>query len=279
MPQPKISVLITIKNEELHIRDCIESARQVADEILVADSGSTDASLDIVRSMPDVRMVEREFISYSDFKNWAIPQCSHEWILIIDADERITAELASEVLKLLKQDPEEDAFWIPRANYFLGHRIRYSGWGNDQVVRLIRRDACRYFERPVHEAMNVASGKIGELKASMDHFTAWNLEHFIAKQNNYSTRGAAHLHSLGKKPSFVFTCVHAPFRFVQLYIFRRGFLDGYPGLMVCGIQAFYSFCKDIKLWGMSNLKNPPAGLELPGTSHSEATELSHRKAA
>jgi glycosyltransferase involved in cell wall biosynthesis len=260
---PKLTVLITCKDEELHIRDCIESARDVADEILVADSGSRDATLDIVRSLGGCRIVEREFISYADFKNWSVPQCAHEWVLIIDADERVTPELTREIKALLQQDPAEDAYWIRRENYFLGHRIRFSGWSNDRVVRLIRRDACQYFPRPVHEAMNVPSGKISVLRNAFRHFTAWDLEHFVAKQNNYSTRGAVHMRMSGKHVGLAFTLLHAPFRFLQLYLLRGGFLDGYPGLMVCGITAFYTFLKDIKLWGLEHTINPPPGLKLP----------------
>lgn len=256
---PKLTVLITCKDEQLHIRECIESARDVADEVLVADSGSTDATLEIVRSLGGCRVIEREFVSYADFKNWAIPQCRHEWVLIIDADERVTPELTREIKSLLKSDSEQDAFWIRRENYFLGHRIRYSGWNNDRVVRLVRRDACQYFLRPVHEAMNVPSGKISVLKHPFRHYTAWDLEHFVAKQNNYSTRGAMHMRSMGRRTSLAFTLVHSPFRFLQLYLLRGGFLDGYPGLMVCGITAFYTFLKDIKLWGLEHTKDAPTG--------------------
>jgi (heptosyl)LPS beta-1,4-glucosyltransferase len=266
---PKLTVLITCKDEQLHIRDCIESAREVADEILVADSGSTDATLDIVDQVGGCRVIRRAFISYADFKNWAIPQCSHEWVLIVDADERVTPELTREIKSLLASDPADDAYWISRENYFLGHRIRYSGWKNDRVARLIRRDACRYFLRPVHEAMNVASGRVGSLQHPMLHFTAWDLEHFVAKQNNYSTRGAVAMLAQGKQMGLVFTMLHAPFRFLQLYVLRRGFLDGYPGLMVCGITAFYTFLKDIKLWGLQHTINAPEGLARPDVGEVE----------
>jgi glycosyltransferase involved in cell wall biosynthesis len=273
---PKLSVLITCKDEELHIRQCIEAARPVADEIVVADSGSSDRTLAIVRSLGGCRVVEREFISYADFKNWALPQCTHDWVLILDADERVTPELAAEVKQLMQHEPVSDAYWIRRENYFLGHRIRYSGWNNDRVVRLVRRKACRYFLRPVHEAMDVPSGKVGVLQHPYQHFTAWDLEHFVAKQNNYSTRGAVALHKLGYKASFAFTLCHAPFRFLQSYLLRGGFLDGYPGLMICGITAFYTFLKDIKLWGLQHTVNAPAELKRPDVGE---IEMPRRRAA
>jgi (heptosyl)LPS beta-1,4-glucosyltransferase len=275
---PKITVLITCKDEELHIGDCIESVREVADEILIADSGSTDATLSMVRSKGGCRIVEREFVSYADFKNWSIPQCSHEWVLILDADERVTPELTREVRTLLAGNPPNDAYWVRRENFFLGHRIRFSGWGNDRVVRLIRRDSCRYFPRPVHEAMNVPSGRVGVLQNAFQHYTAWDLEHFVSKQNNYSSRGAAHMRSLGKHGSLAFTLFHAPFRFLQLYGLRGGFLDGYPGLMVCGITAFYTFLKDIKLWGLEHTINAPAGFKPSGATLSPPQESPRRAA-
>lgn len=259
---PKLSALITCKDESLHIRDCIDALRGLADEILVADSGSTDDTLDIVRAHGGCRVIEREFISYADFKNWALPQCQHEWVLIIDADERPSRQLVEEIQELLKTDPPQDAYYLRRANFFLGHRIRYGGWSNDAVVRLIRRDACRYFPRPVHEAMNVPSGKIGKLKNLLRHYTCWDIEHFIAKQNNYSSRGAAFTYQAGKRSSLLYTLVHAPFRFFQMYILRWGFWDGYAGLAVCGIIAFYTFLKDIKLWGIEHIHDPPARLKL-----------------
>ena len=259
----RLTALITCKNEQLHIRECVESAREIADEIVVADSGSTDGTLDIVRSVGDCRLIQREFISYADFKNWAIPQCEGDWILILDADERVTPELKEEIHTLLRREPKEDAFWIRRTNFFLGHRIRHCGWSNDAVVRLIRKDVCRYHPRPVHEAMNVPSGKIGKLKSSMRHFTAWDIEQFVAKQSNYAMRGAVHMVRNGATPNLLWAFVHSPLRFVQLYFFRLGILDGFAGLAVCGITAFYTFLKDINVWGIHSLRNPPEGFPAP----------------
>src|SRR5215216_526954 len=109
---PKLSALITCKNEALHIRECIEILQRIADEVVVADSGSTDDTLEIVRKCGGCRVIEREFVSYADFKNWAIPQCRHEWVLIIDADERPSGKLLDELKELLKTEPSHDAYWI-----------------------------------------------------------------------------------------------------------------------------------------------------------------------
>ena len=252
---PQLTVLIPCKNEESHIAECVASARLVADEVLVADSGSSDATLEIIRELGGCRVIEREFVNYADFKNWAIPQARHRWVLLLDADERVTPELAAEIKALLASEPSDDAFWIGRDNYFLGHRIRYSGWGNSRVVRLIRRDACRYLPGLVHETMQVAAGKTGDLQARLLHYTAENIEEFVAKQNNYSTLAARQAKAAGKRCGFLFTLLHAPLRFLQLYLLRGGFRDGYPGLMVCGIMAYYTFLKDINLWSFNQASN------------------------
>src|SRR5262249_55297623 len=151
----------------------IESARRVADEVLVADSGSTDGTLDIVRSMGGCRVIEREYINSGNFKNWAIPQAAHPWVLILDADERVTESLAAEINALLGGNPRRNGYHVYRANYFLGHRIRFGGWGRDKVLRLFRRDLGRYVGESDHAEVSIASGKAGHLKARLDHFTYW----------------------------------------------------------------------------------------------------------
>ena len=132
----QLTVLIPCKDERRNIRACIESVQAIADEILIADSGSTDGTLDIVRDIGGCRIIEREYINSANFKNWAIPQARNEWVLIVDADERVTPELATEITKLLESPPEDkDGFWIDRANHYLGYRIRHCGWNSDAVLR------------------------------------------------------------------------------------------------------------------------------------------------
>ena len=197
-----LTVLIPAKNERLNIRPCIESARAIADEILVADSGSSDGTLDIVRQL-GCRIIERELINFSDFKNWAIPQAKHPWVLVLDADERVTPELADEVRLTIANPPEElDGYWIGRENYFMGHRIRHCGWNSDAVFRLFRRDVCRYTNRRVHEAVNVARGRDGRLKGKLRHYTVWNYDRYLAKMAHYTRLGAMDLHDRGRRASF-----------------------------------------------------------------------------
>src|SRR5882724_7668857 len=158
---PHLTVLIPCKDEIQHIRACIESVRAVADEILVADSGSIDGTLDVVRGLGGCRIIEREYVNSADFKNWAIPQARHEWVLVVDADERVTLELAGEIQRLLADEPACDGYSLRRDNFFLGHPIRHCGWNTSRLVRLFRRDGSQYQTLRVHAKVVVASGKTG----------------------------------------------------------------------------------------------------------------------
>jgi glycosyltransferase involved in cell wall biosynthesis len=248
----RLTVLIPCKNERRNIVACIRSAKQIADEVLVADSLSTDDTLDLVRAEGGCRIIEREHIDFTDFKNWAIPQASCPWVLVLDADERVTPELAQEIRELLAGDPPCDSYDIRRNTFFLGKRVRFSGYQHDAVRRLFRRDHCRYEEgRSVHEFLMTPSGKVGKLKGRLDHFTTVDLTHFCAKQNDYSAKMATDRWRRGKRPSFLRTMLYGPLRFLQLYVLRLGFLDGFAGLVVCGVGAYYAFLKDAKLWALS----------------------------
>jgi glycosyltransferase involved in cell wall biosynthesis len=254
----KLTVLIPCKNERLNIRACIESVRPVADEILVADSGSTDGTLDIVRSLGGCRIIEREYVNSANFKNWAIPQARCQWVLVVDADERVSPELAAEIRSVLAGDPRHDAYRLRRDNYFLGHRIRYCDWDTPQLTRLFRRDAGRYQERRVHADVEVA-GSVGQLHGKLLHYTAWDLAEFVAKQNRYSTWAAEDLHDRGKRHGLLVSLLRFPVRFFYLYLVRLGFLDGMAGLVVCSIMAHYAFLKSAKLWALHETIGHPDG--------------------
>ncbi len=253
-----LTVLIPAKNERLNIRPCIESARAIADEIIVADSGSTDGTLDIVRGMGGCRIIERELIDFSDFKNWAIPQASHPWVLVLDADERVTAPLADEIRLTLAHPPAEyDGFWIGRENYFMGRAIRHCGWNTDDVFRLFRRDVCRYTRRRVHEAVDVDPHRAGRLKAKLKHYTVWDYDRYLAKMSHYTRLGAQDLHDRGRKASFASMIFRVPLRFLQLYVLRLGLLDGLAGLQICMLTAMTGFLKQARLWELDNALPQP----------------------
>ncbi|QDU31276.1 SPBc2 prophage-derived glycosyltransferase SunS [Anatilimnocola aggregata] len=271
---PRLTVLIPCKDEIRHIRACIESVRPIADEILIADSGSTDGTLEAVREMGDCRVIEREYVNSANFKNWAIPQAKHEWVMVVDADERVTPELAAEIREVLQAEPSVDGYWLRRDFYFLGHPIRHGGWETATLVRLFRRD-CQYQPRRVHADVVVPSGKVAPLKGRLEHFTAIDLAHFIERQHRYSTWSALDSFEKGKRAGILKMLTHAPLRFFQLYFLRGVFLDGGAGMLICGLQAYYTFLKDIKLWALANDRSEecqqlaprqPRGADAPGKS-------------
>jgi glycosyltransferase involved in cell wall biosynthesis len=254
----KITVLIPCKNERNNIRACIESVRAFADEILIADSGSTDDTLQIVRQMGGCRIIEREYIHSANFKNWAIPQAAHPWVLIVDADERVTEKLAAEICQILAAPPENiDGYWIGRKNHFLGYHIAHCGWNSDDVLRLFRRDVARYRERWVHAEIELHASRVRRLKHPFDHFTAWSSEQHWQKLNRYATWGALNMRDEGQRVTLFSMFFRAPLRFIQLYFVRLGFLDGIPGLHVCAYTAFYVFMKQARLWELQNAEHAP----------------------
>lgn len=208
----KLTVIIPCKNERLNIRPCIESARQVADEILIADSGSTDGTLAIVREMGGCRIVEREYVHSGDFKNWAIPQASHAWVLILDSDERIPPTLADEIRRHLANGPELDGYLVPRINYFMGHLVRHSGWANDRLMRFFHRDRGRYVGDTDHAEVAIATGRSGTLHSALVHYTYWSYDQYFRKFDRYTKWQAQVWHQQGRRPSYLRLITSGPLR-------------------------------------------------------------------
>lgn len=250
MPE-KLTVLIPCKNERRNIRECIESVRQVADEILVADSGSTDDTLEIVESLGGCRVIRGEWTGYASFKNWAMSHASHKWILNVDADERVTPELAEEIRAVMNEPPEDlDGYAISFRTYFMGRLLRFSSW-NNPAIRLIRRGSGSYIERRVHESLQMAPERVGRLKGRLDHYSFWSYDEYFTKYVRYSKLASEELRERGKRPG-VYDLLLRPFlRFFHLYILKGGFLDGLAGIQICMLTAFfYSFAKQARLWEM-----------------------------
>lgn len=250
MPE-RLSVIIPCKNESANMRACLESVVSIADEILVADSGSTDGTLELVRAwdagVGKCRIVEREYVHSGDFKNWAIPQARHPWVLIVDADERVTPELAAEIRTVLAS-PRQDGFWIRRRSYFLGHLIRFCGWQNDMCLRLFRRDAGRYVGDTDHAEVAIDTGRVGMLAERLLHFTYRDYDQYFRKFHRYTTHQAQVWHDQGRRVRPWKLALSFPVRFFQLYVLRLGFLDGLAGLQLCLLSAMYSFMKQARLW-------------------------------
>jgi glycosyltransferase involved in cell wall biosynthesis len=252
----KLTVLIPCKNERQNIRDCIESARAMADEILVADSGSTDDTVEIARRLGACRVIEREFVGYADFKNWAIPQASHPWVLIVDADERVTKELALEIRRILAATPDDvDAYWIYRRNFYLGHEIKYSDLGSDDQCRLIRRDRCRYHDCRVHEGFAIPRNRTRYLRGKLLHDVYPSLDEYFRKRIHYTKLSAQDAWDTGKRTNLFQLLIRPFLRFFFLYVVRLGFLDGLVGIQVCMLTAFVNtFVRQARMWEIEHAR-------------------------
>jgi len=257
MPE-KLTVLIPCKNERKNIRLCVESVRGLADEILVADSGSTDGTLEIVRSLGGCRVIQREYVNHGNFVNWALPHASHPWVLIVDADERLTPELAAEACRVLAA-PEEgiDGYWVSFQCFFMGHPVRFSRWNTD-AIRLVRRDRCRHRSCLVHPEFEVPRDRTRKLKGKLLHHSYWTYDEYLAKYQNYTRQVAQERRGEGKRASWWSLLVRPMLRFFHLYVIRLGFLDGLPGLQVCMLTAFFNtFIKQGRLWEMERARVQP----------------------
>lgn len=272
----RLTVIIPCKNEREHIRACIASAQAVADEVLVADSGSTDGTLQIAHEL-GCRIIEREYVTYGDFLNWAVPQATHSWVFVLDADERIPHELAEEIRDELAH-PQHDGYWTGRLNYFLGHPIRRGPWKNDQCVRLFRRDLGRYDGAVNHAEASVRSGNVGELKHRLVHYTFISYAQFLPKVHRYADLQARDWYEQGRQPSYWRLLLHNPLRFLHGYIWRLGFWDGLAGLQVCALEAYQSYLKQARLWELHHAYDWRE-LQREAPSETEPDESTTRTAA
>lgn len=242
-----LTVLIICKNERANIAACVESARAVADEVLIADSGSTDGTIEIARAL-GCRVIEREYRTYGDFKSWAIPQAKHEWVLVLDADERLTSELADEIREALAHDPEYDAYWLRRTNYFLGCPINHGDWGRDRMQRLFRRDCAQCATHTDHADVRVPSGRVGSLRNSFIHYSFVSYADCLPKSYRYARVQAENWHAAGRRPSYMKLLTRGPLAFFRSYVLRLGFLDGFAGLQCCILNGFGAYLKQACLW-------------------------------
>ncbi|ADG83678.1 glycosyltransferase family 2 protein [Thermincola potens] len=250
MAEQKISVVIITKNEEKHIEECLESV-QWADEIIVVDSFSTDATVEICRKYTD-KVFQREWTGFADQKNYGIELSGCPWVLSIDADERITPALKEEITKAMQND-RFAGYYIPRKNYLNSRWMRYAAQYPDYQLRLFRNTA-RFDGREVHERVTV-NGPVGYLKEPMVHCTYQNLDQFVEKINKYTCLEAVERLKKNRDiPIYLF--LYLPLRkFFSLYIYRKGYKDGVLGLIISGLAAFYVFLELAKAWEKKNLTN------------------------
>ena len=240
-----LSVLVTTKNEDHMIRACLESVRW-AEEILVVDSGSTDGTLPIARSIAD-QVLEHQYDNPAAQKNWALPRLTHRWTLILDADERVTPALRREIESVLEDPARRDGYWIRRENIFYGRPIRSAGWQRDKVLRLFDRTKGAYRPVLVHEEIDL-EGRAGSLRERLVHEPYRDLDHYFEKWNRYAIWSAEELERRGVRASAGRLLLRPWLRFARMYALEGGFREGRRGIVLCWLAAFSVFAKYARRW-------------------------------
>lgn len=239
-----MSVAVIALNEEERIRACLESVVW-ADEVIVVDSGSSDKTVEVAREFTD-RVVFHGWEGYGAQKNFALDQCGRDWLLSLDADERVSEELRGEIAATLAADPPEVGFFVPRQNFFQGRWVRHGGWYPDYQLRLLRRGRGRFREVAVHESVRV-DGRAGRLRAPLVHESYRGIRDFVARANRYSDLAAKELAAAGRGGSLLDLLLRPGARFVNMYLLRAGFLDGWRGLTLAILYAHYVFLRAAKV--------------------------------
>ncbi len=246
---PKLSVTVISKNEAADIGDALASVTW-ADEIVVVDSHSTDDTVAIARQHTD-RIVVRDWPGYVDQKNYAASIASHDWILSLDADERVTPALADEIRRVAAGNPREAAFRVPRVTWHLGRWVRTTDWYPDYQTRLYNRQSARWTGRYVHEEVTVR-GEIGQLRGELQHYAYRDIADHLETIDRYTTYAARQMHEAGRRAGLPQIAGHPPLAFLRNYIAHGGIGDGVPGFIISALNSYYVFLKFAKLWELRN---------------------------
>ncbi len=256
---PELSAIVITKNEAANIGECLDSLA-FCDELIVVDCGSTDATMEIARAK-GARVEFHEWSGDGPQRNYALSFAAGTWVLNLDADERVTPELAAAIKAAIGRG-DADAWECPRLSNFCGRWMRHSGWYPDYVLRLFRRDNARFSEAIVHTRL-VCKGVIKRLRPPLIHYATPRLEDALSRINRYSTDKAQMLIESGRTVTFMTGIGHGLFAFLRSYVLRAGFLDGTEGFLLAVVNAEHSYYPYMKAWLLtrkrkSNITRPPA---------------------
>ncbi len=245
-----LTVIVPCYNNAPVIEPCLQSVRW-ADELLVVDAFSTDGTLEMARRCAH-RVLQHEYVNYAAQNNWAIPQARHEWVLVVDSDERVSPELASEIQALMHRGPERTGYWIRRDNYLFGRRVRFSGWGGDKVLRLFRRDLARLRDKRVHAGIELAD--TGTLAGRIEHHSVADMRAWAEKINRYSSWKAEDKSQRGTRCAIAQLVLRPPARFAKDLVLRLGLLDGWRGFLIAAMSAYAELIMAAKVLEKSRMK-------------------------
>jgi glycosyltransferase involved in cell wall biosynthesis len=239
-----LSVVIITHNEERNIQDALESVTW-ADEIIVVDSFSTDGTAEICRQYTD-KVFSVKWSGFAEQKNKGLSMAAHQWVFVLDADERITGELRKEILDVVQDKSSLDGYYIPRKNYFAGKWIKHGGWWPDYTLRLFRREKGLFGIREVHEAVTI-NGTTGYLKSPMEHYSYKNSADYLKRMKLYSFLAAKELFKEGRNANFCDIIIRPIATFFRMSLLQLGILDGTYGVKLAYLYSVYTYEKYSKL--------------------------------
>jgi len=252
MSSPKISGAIIARNEEENILEAVLSLF-FADQIIVADTGSSDRTIEIAeRAGAEVYKIK--FEGFGKTKNKALEFCKGEWVFFLDADERVSEDLAKNIMKAAADNSNTAGFIANRLTYFLGKPVRHSGWHPDYVLRFFRREKGKISSRLVHESV-IVDGPVGNLDGLLIHYSYKNIEQYLDKMNEYSSLSAKEMFGSGRKFRFVDFISRPVSVFLKMFIFKAGFLDGFNGFLLAVLSSYHVLIKYAKLQRLWNSNN------------------------
>ena len=247
---PKLSVYVIAYNDEPNMRACLESVAGLGDELIVVDSHSTDQTAAISREFTN-KVYQVDFKGFGDLRNQTVALANHEWVFSLDSDERMTPELREEIRLVLGSEPDADAYFVPRKNYFLSRWIKHCGWYPDyRQPQLFRKERFRYREELVHESFD-CDGPVGFLKSPALQYPFRDIDHYVAKQDRYSDLMVRRMLEQDRQFSSHQLITHPLGAFLKMYVQQAGFLDGMQGLILSGLHAYYTFIKYAKFWELT----------------------------
>jgi len=247
---PTLSVILITRNEEANLDDCLTSLDGIAQQIVVVDTNSSDRTLEIAKKHGATISQPADWPGFGPQKNRALDLATGEWVLSLDADERLTPALKSEILTAIQHNAHIDCFAIPRLSWYCGRFIRHSGWSPDYVHRLFKRDTARFSDDLVHERL-IPNGQVAKLENPLLHYSFMNYSQVLQKLDRYSTASAEQAFAKGKTSSPIKAVLHGAWAFFRTYILRAGFLDGPQGFALAISNGQGTYYRYMKLWHLN----------------------------
>jgi glycosyltransferase involved in cell wall biosynthesis len=239
-----LSAILIVRNEERDLPACLESLRGMAQEVIVVDSGSTDQTVSIAKEF-GARVIHREFAGFGPQKQFALEQVTGEWVLNIDADERLSPALREEMTVVLSGEPSVHGFYLRFQNVFFGHRLRFGGLWNEKHLRLFRRDQAHYVGKEIHEGISVVP-PLGRLRGRVLHESYKNFSEYLDKCNRYTGLVARDKFRKGRRFS-LWNHARLPWEFLVRYFLKLGFLDGNAGFIYAALSSYYTWLKLVRV--------------------------------